>query len=122
MSQSLSTNPGLSPNPSVYATLALCLKSVMFCLLWHNFNFYNEDTRVSDLLTIQLCSPSIEDFDPTEAIHLWNNSARRPHAKPYGSRGMEDKTDLTDVADEEDSVDSETEFTEMDVDFELLDE
>ncbi|ELU00533.1 hypothetical protein CAPTEDRAFT_185334 [Capitella teleta] len=32
-----------------------------------------QDTRVSDLLTIQLCSPSIEDFDPTEAIHLWNN-------------------------------------------------
>ena len=76
------------------------------------------DTTVSDLLTIQLCSPAIEDFDPTESVHLWNNGSRRPHTKPYGPR--EEK--VTEEVDEDtDSGSSECELDcEMDFDFEEL--
>lgn len=42
-----------------------------------------------DQLRIIIHSPSVEDFDPTPAIHLWagaSERARRPDQAPYGPR------------------------------------
>ena len=42
-------------------------------------------SAMTDAMRIHLQSPSIKDFDPTEAIHAWNSSShkmgrrRRPH-------------------------------------------
>ncbi|CAM4642873.1 unnamed protein product [Leuciscus chuanchicus] len=65
---------------------------------------------LSDLLTVQLSSPDIEDFDPDSAIQLWHQASVR--ARPYlMERGAKKrKTQLEDekeMSEEEDDDDSE---------------
>ncbi|ELT93189.1 hypothetical protein CAPTEDRAFT_201411 [Capitella teleta] len=72
------------------------------------------DSSVSDLLTIQLISPAIKDFNPTEAIHLWNNPSRRPNTKPYGPRAKAEDKDADSETDSSDIEDIE--MMEMEAD------
>ncbi|XP_046895147.1 zinc finger protein 862-like [Hypomesus transpacificus] len=59
---------------------------------------------LSDLLTVQLTSPNIEDFDPDSAIQLWHQaSVRRPDFMERGAKKR--KTQLEDdseTSEEED--------------------
>lgn len=61
------------------------------------------DCTVSDLITIQLLAPEIADFNPQEAIHLWNKSSRRPNTTPYGPRPQKE----TECDDDEGCSDDE---------------
>lgn len=41
---------------------------------------------LNDLLGIKMCSRSINDFDPTEAIHQWNKSGERSRRPIFKDR------------------------------------
>ena len=58
-------------------------------------------------MTIQLLSPEINEYDPLEAIHKWNSSARRPNTAHYGphSPGSQSEVESDDDSDESDSED-----------------
>ena len=56
-------------------------------------------------MRVKIHSPSIKEFDPLSAIHLWNSSStrgRRVNQQPYGERELE-----------------EEELSEMESDYEL---
>ncbi|KAK7168667.1 hypothetical protein R3I93_004855 [Phoxinus phoxinus] len=65
---------------------------------------------LSDLLTVQLSSPDIEDFDPDSAIQLWHQASVRERRPDFMERGAKKrKTQLEDdeTSEEEDDDDSE---------------
>ena len=69
--------------------------------------------RVTDLLTVQLNAPSIKDFDPTEAIQLWNNPGRQRSRRPNTGYVA---TRVTSHSDSESDSDSEEDAAFVDMD------
>ena len=62
---------------------------------------------LSDLLFIMFHTEEIKNYDPTDAIHLWNVSGsrvRRPCQKPYGARAIDQDDECLDVWTELDPI------------------
>jgi hypothetical protein len=60
-------------------------------------------------MRVKIPSPSINEFDPLSAIHLWNSSStrgRRVNQQPYDERELEQEEELS-------------EYSEMESDYEL---
>lgn len=53
---------------------------------------------MSDLLTIHLISPSIEEFDPTEAIALWNSGSVKRRRRKHIIDEITGEVSLVEVA------------------------
>ncbi|KAK0140650.1 Zinc finger protein 862 [Merluccius polli] len=51
-------------------------------------------SSLSDLMTIQLCSPDVNDFDPSTAIHLWHSDTVRSRRPDYVPEDQEDQDGL----------------------------
>lgn len=53
------------------------------------------DDRVTDILTVMLETPGEEQFDPTEAVHLWNVSCcqrmDQPSAESHQTEAPEEQ-------------------------------
>ncbi|KAK0135054.1 Zinc finger protein 862 [Merluccius polli] len=60
-------------------------------------------SSLSDLMTIQLCSPDVNDFDPSTAIHLWHSDTVRSRRPDYVPEDQEDQDGcvLTGLSDED---------------------
>jgi hypothetical protein len=64
---------------------------------------------MTEIMRVKIHSPSVKDFDPLSAIHLWNSSStrgRRVNRQPYGERELEEEEELS-------------EYSEMESDYEL---
>ena len=64
---------------------------------------------MTEIMRVKIHSPSIKEFDPLFAIHLWNSSStrgRRVNQQPYGERELEEEEKLS-------------EYSEMESDYEL---
>lgn len=62
---------------------------------------------LSDLLLVQLSSPSISEFDPSAAVELWHTDCirgRRPNFKDGTKQGVDADSDMSDSEDDDDDV------------------
>ncbi|KAK9972413.1 hypothetical protein ABG768_025720, partial [Culter alburnus] len=59
-----------------------------------------------DLLTVQLTSTSIENYDPTPAIQLWHQASIRPR-RPQFMEGKKNTQESTSETSESDSDEQE---------------
>jgi hypothetical protein len=65
--------------------------------------------KMTEIMRVKIHSPSINEFDPLSAIHLWNSSStrgRRMNQQPYDERELEEEEELS-------------EYSEMESDYEL---
>jgi hypothetical protein len=65
--------------------------------------------KMTEIMRVKIPSPSINEFDPLSAIHLWNSSStrgRRVNQQPYDERELEEEEELS-------------EYSEMESDYEL---
>ncbi len=56
---------------------------------------------LSDLLTIQLCSPDIKDFDPSTAVMLWHENSVKSRRPDYMNRGVKSVSESVSAEDNE---------------------
>ncbi len=59
-----------------------------------------------DLLTVQLSSPSIENYDPTPAIQLWHQASIRPRRPEFmeGKKNAQESTSETSESDSDEQA------------------
>ena len=56
--------------------------------------------KMTEIMRVKIHSPSINEFDPLSAIHLWNSSStrgRRMNQLPYDERELEEEEELSKV-------------------------
>ncbi|KAK9977199.1 hypothetical protein ABG768_019020, partial [Culter alburnus] len=74
---------------------------------WPEINRSHLTSRsLCDLLTVQLSSPSIENYDPTPAIQLWHQASIRPR-RPQFMEGKKNTQESTPETSESDSNEQE---------------
>jgi hypothetical protein len=59
-------------------------------------NLLKAPKKMTEIMRVKIHSPSIKEFDPLSAVHLWNSSStrgrtRRVNQQPYGERELEEE-------------------------------
>ena len=100
--QSLKSTMRIYPTDCSWSTysflclLALLRQRVFSCLKRLKSDFcskLNDNTACVEPADYPDAYVDIKRYDPTEAIHLWNKSTRRPNTMPYGRKRSSDYPD-----------------------------
>ena len=80
----------------------------------------------SDTITIMMDSPNIAEYNPKEAIFLWNSNgvrSKRPELAPYGMRNsINNDCDMMDTSflSDDDIADLSVDIHEQDLDSDVV--